>query len=348
MAVDSEAPSSRHEDEEALHLHRSSDYNQDAVLSSSPYLSSPFLSTNGGLYGSLSSRIAPVISSLPRQPTKAQQEGDVLQQGKEHEPLLSKVVEREDAKIDHITIGQSTLPQTVFNSVNILIGVGILSLPLGFRYSGWLFGLIFLFLAALTTRYTSGLLARCIALDDSLVTFADIAHISFGLKGRVATSILFTIELMAACVALVVLFGDSLYALIPIWGVVEWKILCGAVLIPLSFVPLRYLSFTSVLGIMSCLGSKRTLGSRQKGSIADNKIVVTLVVVDGLLKPRSPGSLRDPAATHAFPSQWSTLPLSFGLLMCKYARHNALYYHTANSIQRHGVVIQYSQIYTVT
>lgn len=264
VAIDGEAPSSRHEDEEALHLHRSSDYNQDAVLSSSPYHSSPFLSSNGGLYGSLSSRIAPVISSLPRQLTKAQQEGDVLQQGKEHEPLLTKVVEREDSKIDPITIGQSTLPQTVFNSVNVLIGVGILSLPLGLRYSGWLLGLIFLFLAALTTRYTAGLLAKCITLDDSLVTFADIAHISFGLKGRVATSILFTMELIAASVALLVLFGDSLYALIPIWGVVEWKILCGAVLIPLSFVPLRYLSFTSVLGIMSCLGSKRTLGSRSK------------------------------------------------------------------------------------
>ncbi|KAG7007976.1 vacuolar amino acid transporter 1 [Physcia stellaris] len=330
VAVDSEAPSSRHEDEEALHLHRSSDYNQDAVLSSSPYLSSPFLSTNGGLYGSLSSRIAPVISSLPRQPTKAQQEGDVLQQGKEHEPLLTKVIEREDAKIDHIIIGQSTLPQTVFNSVNILIGVGILSLPLGFRYSGWLFGLIFLFLAALTTRYTSGLLARCIALDDSLVTFADIAHISFGLKGRVATSILFTIELMAACVALVVLFGDSLYGLIPIWGVVEWKILCGAILIPLSFVPLRYLSFTSVLGIMSCLG------------------IVTLVVVDGLLKPRSPGSLRDPVATHAFPSQWSTLPLSFGLLMSPWGGHSVFpnIYRDMRHPQKYTRAINYTFVFT--
>ena len=138
--IDSEAPASRQEDEEASNLRRSSDYNQDAVLSSSPYYGSSFLSNNGGLYGSLSSRIAPAISSLPRQLTKAQQERDGLPQGKEHEPLLTKVVEREDGKIDQIRLGQSTLPQTVFNSVNLLIGIGILSLPLGlrlFRMASW-------------------------------------------------------------------------------------------------------------------------------------------------------------------------------------------------------------------
>lgn len=344
--IDREAPSSHQEDEEASHLHRSSDYNQDALLSSSPIFGSSFLSSSGGLYGSLSSRIAPAISSRPRQLTKVQ-ESDGLQQGKEHEPLLVKVVEREEGKLDRIRLGQSTLPQTVFNSVNLLIGIGILSLPLGLRYSGWLLGLILLSLAALTTRYTAGLLAKCLALDDSLLTFADIAHISFGMKGRVATSILFTMELLAACVALLVLFGDSLYALVPIWGAMQWKIFCGAVLIPLSFVPLRYLSFTSVLGIMSCLGSKCTLGSRSKQRIADSNLVLTLVVVDGLLKSTCPGSLRDPATTHAFPTQWSTLPLSFGLLMCNPACHTSLFRVIANYMQRHGAASQYSQTYTV-
>lgn len=52
----------------------------------------------------------------------------------------------------------------------------------------------------------------------------------------------------------------------------------------------------------------------------DLNVVLTLIIVDGLLKPHSPGSLRNPATTYLFPAQWSTLPLSFGLLMCIYPR----------------------------
>lgn len=41
-----------------------------------------------------------------------------------------------------------------------------------------------------------------------------------------------------------------------------------------------------------------------------------LVFVDGFSKEHTPGSLREPAATYLFPSNWLTLPLSLGLLMC--------------------------------
>lgn len=67
--------------------------------------------------------------------------------------------------------------------------------------------------------------------------------------------VLFIIELVAACVALFILFGDTLHLLIPDVGTTEWKILCGLILVPLMFAPLRHLSFTSVLGIISCFSS---------------------------------------------------------------------------------------------
>lgn len=56
---------------------------------------------------------------------------------KEREPLLIKIIEDPEGQLKQIIVGQSTLPQTVFNSVNVLIGVGLLSLPLGLKYSGW-------------------------------------------------------------------------------------------------------------------------------------------------------------------------------------------------------------------
>lgn len=171
--------------------------------------------------------------------------------------LLIKQVQNQDGTTENVVVGRSTVPQTVFNSVNVLIGVGLLSLPLGLKYSGWLIGLLFLVYSAVSTAYTAKVLAKCLDADRSLVTYADLAYISFGHRARVVTSVLFCLELLGACVALVVLFADSLDALIPgFLSVTQWKIICGLILTPLMFVPLRLLSVTSVLGILSCTASK--------------------------------------------------------------------------------------------
>ena len=220
-----------------------------------PYLNSPFQSSHGGVYGSISSRTNESPMRHADRLFREQQISGTTDPDKEEQPLLVKIVEQKDGTMIQVVVGRSTLPQTVFNSINVLIGVGLLSLPLGLKQSGWLIGMIFLFFAAVVTRYTGGVLARCLDTDPSLVTFSDLSWKAFGNKARIWTALLFTIELTAACVALVVLFADSLDSLIPGFGVVQWKIFCGILMIPLSFVPLRYLSFTSVLGILSCLGS---------------------------------------------------------------------------------------------
>lgn len=144
-----------------------------------------------------------------------------------------------------------------FSFSSVLIGVGLLSLPMGFKYAGWLCGMLTLLGAALVTSYTAKLLAKCMDLDPSLITFSDLAYISFGRNARIATSILFTLELLAACVALIVLFADSMDLLFHnLLSVTQWKIMFCAILIPLNFLPLRYLSFTSVIGILCCITSK--------------------------------------------------------------------------------------------
>ncbi|KAK6950451.1 hypothetical protein Daesc_008779 [Daldinia eschscholtzii] len=62
--------------------------------------------------------------------------------------------------------------------------------------------------------------------DPSTITFSDIAYTCFGRKARIVTAAFFTLELLAACVALIVLFADSLALLLPgTLSVTEWKIL---------------------------------------------------------------------------------------------------------------------------
>lgn len=140
---------------------------------------------------------------------------------------------------------------------SVLIGVGLLSLPMGLKYAGWIVGTIALVLCAAVTSWTASLLAKCMDLDPTIITFSDIAYISFGRKARIATAVIFTLELLAACVALIVLFADSLASLFPgTLSLTEFKVVCTLVLVPLQFAPLALLSVTSFVGIFCCLGSK--------------------------------------------------------------------------------------------
>ncbi len=224
-----------------------------SIFATMQHLATPLSGSYGTSYGTIRSSINAISMEHAGQLWKQQQAAAKAEE--DREPILVKEVEQ-DGKIVLVVAGQSTLPQTVFNSTNVLVGVGLLSLPMGIKYAGWLCGMVFLALSALVTAYTANILAKCMDVDASLITFADLAFVSYGERARLATSVLFTLELLAACVALVVLFADTLDLLIPGVGITEWKILCGLLLIPLNFAPLRYLSFSSVVGIFSTLCSE--------------------------------------------------------------------------------------------
>jgi vesicular inhibitory amino acid transporter len=218
---------------------------------------SPLGRSFGTSYGTVaSSRMTETARKRAAQLHKEQQLTEVYDGPDKCDRVLVKEIQHEDGSKETVVIGQSTVPQTIFNSVNVLIGIGLLSLPLGLKYSGWLIGTPFLIFSAVTTSYTAKILAKCMDADPTLVTYADLAYISFGSQARFITSLLFCFELIGTCVALVVLFADSLDALIPGSGVIQWKMLCGIILIPLNFVPLRLLSVSSILGILSCTSSK--------------------------------------------------------------------------------------------
>lgn len=305
------------------------DANND-IFSYTAHLATPLGRSFGSSYGTLSSRLNESSRKHAARLFQEQQLTGAQEPDKEREPLLVKQVQNEDGTLMNVIVGQSTLPQTVFNSVNTLIGVGLLSLPLGIKYAGWVVGLLFLSFSAIATSYTAKLLSICLDIDQSLITYADLAYVSFGPRARIITGFLFSFELIAACVALVVLFADSLDALIPGWGVVEWKVFCGILLIPLNFAPLRLLSFSSILGILCCT------------------MLVGIVIIDGLIKPRCPGSLREPATTYLFPEQWSTLPLSLGLLMSPWGGHSVFpsIYRDMRHPQKYGKALRY--IYSFT
>ncbi|POR33595.1 Vacuolar amino acid transporter 1 [Tolypocladium paradoxum] len=222
----------------------------------------------------------------------------------EEQPILVREVKQGD-KIVLTVEGQSTLPQSIFNSINAIIGVGLLSLPLAFKMSGWIIGLVLMTLTAVVMAHTGRLLGKCMEFDASLITYSDLAYVAFGARARVVVSALFSLELIAACVALVILFADSLDLLLPGLATVNvWKSVCAVLILALNALPLRWLSYTSVVGIFSTF------------------CIVCIVIVDGLVKEHTPGSLWEPATTYLLPSNWLSLPLAYGLMASPWGAHS--------------------------
>lgn len=288
-------------------------------------------------YGSISSRLtvtaqrrASILIDQRREASMRALEDDDSEYKAELEQHHIEHEVRPDGEVVERICGESTVPQTIFNSVNVLIGVGILALPLGVRLSGWVLGMIFLLLASLSTNYTAKLLARCLDTNSGATTYGDVAFLAFGTVGRNLVEALFILELTAANVALIILFADTMNSLIPAVPTLTFKIIIALGLLPLNFAPFKILSVTSILGIMCCLG------------------IVLIVVVDGLLKPTSPGSLREVAITYAFPQNWKTVPLSLGLFMAPWGGHSVFpaIYKDMRHPQKYTRALSYTYIFT--
>lgn len=107
-----------------------------------------------------------------------------------------------DSKMNSRHEKKSSFIQSVFNAVNVLVGVGILALPLSFRIAGWLYGSIILIFCCLATNYTAKIIVKCLNVNKNLEqdehggTYGDMGQVAFGDKGRNLISSVFVIELI--------------------------------------------------------------------------------------------------------------------------------------------------------
>ncbi|KAJ7743332.1 transmembrane amino acid transporter protein-domain-containing protein [Mycena metata] len=199
--------------------------------------------------------------------------------------------------------GQSTFGQTLFNSIAILLGIGMLSEPLAFAYAGWGTGLALIIFYGYISCYTAKILAGIILSDPRLRSYADIGRKAFGPRSTLIISILFCLELFAVSVILVTLYADSLHSLIPRYSSDTYKLWGILILIPTVFLPLSLLSYTSILGILSTI------------------LVVLVILIDGVSKTEAPGSIWDPAETSLGIDNYNHLGIAFGLFMAGFSGH---------------------------
>ncbi|ODV81290.1 uncharacterized protein CANTADRAFT_47777 [Suhomyces tanzawaensis NRRL Y-17324] len=217
-----------------------------------------------------------------------------------------KKIEDKDGNIVTVLAGQSTAPQTIFNSINVLIGVGLLALPVGIFKAGWIIGIPLLILCGLATYWTASLLSKSMDTDSTIMTYADLGYAAYGSTAKLLISLMFSIDLLGAGVALIVLFSDSLYGLLgdeEVWTKTRFKILSFFILTPFTFLPLPILSVFSLFGILSTIS------------------ITALVLFCGFLKPDSPGSLLQVMPTNLWPQSTPDLLLAIGILMAPFGGH---------------------------
>ncbi|XP_020888591.1 LOW QUALITY PROTEIN: vacuolar amino acid transporter 1, partial [Arabidopsis lyrata subsp. lyrata] len=107
-----------------------------------------------------------------------------------------------------------SFPQSVLNGINVLCGVGLLTMPYAVKEGGWL-GLCILFIFGIITCYTGILLKRCLESSPDLHTYPDIGQAAFGFTGRIIISMLLYMELYACCVEYIIMMSDNLSRIFP-------------------------------------------------------------------------------------------------------------------------------------
>jgi len=197
--------------------------------------------------------------------------------------------------------------QAVFNVVNVMAGVGLLSLPFALKSSGWV-GIGLLWLMGIVTNYTGKALVECAAAvvarrklpAGTVVGYEEIAEESFGKLGRLLVSSIIYVELFGTCCLLFILEGDNMFSLLGkklAENASQYMFIAAAIMIPTVWLPdLRSLSFLGVFGVTATC------------------TVVASVAYTLLTGNFAPGAPTDVAL-------WGTLPLVFGIMTFCYSGH---------------------------
>ncbi|KAG2222521.1 hypothetical protein INT45_012835 [Circinella minor] len=291
-------PSSINEDINTPDQQRPLDEEERGRISEDSKLSRPFVYDEASLGRTLSQRTATggnyhLFPALSRHTTVASVLSQQLLQQHDMDPHQAQ----QQSQL------KSTFLQSVFNAVNVLIGIGILALPLAFRCGGWLIGSFTFLFCALGTNYTAKIIVRCLDYAEGSSTYGDMGAAAFNESGRAWVSGVFIVELMTIGIAMVVLLGDGIQSFYPEIDLITVRIISFFLLTPTMFLPMRKLALTSLVGILACV------------------CLLMTVTVDGFSKSTRPGSLLDPMETEIFPSELYNVPLTFGLAMAGFSGH---------------------------
>jgi len=246
----------------------------------------------------------------------------------------------------------SSFGQTLFNSCNMLMGVGLLSLPYAMRLAGW-FGVLVLLFFSLLTCYTAKLLGKIQEYVPpkklregpgayTIYGFHDMGELVFGEYGKLFISVIFILETFGYCCVYLIIEGENLQHQLSYhpafqgWGKAEFMSMSALVFLPTCLLRnLSWLSYFSALGVFSSLCL--LLGVLSTGLIPN-----VPPNPDFCVRPTCTGSLSQPSVTDRV-HMGHTLEM-LGLILVGFSGH-AVFPTLRNDMQDKS---QYGKMVNVT
>ncbi|CAK8531973.1 unnamed protein product [Lathyrus sativus] len=94
-----------------------------------------------------------------------------------------------------ISLGHGcSFTQTIFNGINVMVGVGLISAPYTVKQAGWA-SMLVMTLFTVVCCYTAMLMRQCFESREGLTSYPNIGEAAFGRYGRIFVSVSFSISL---------------------------------------------------------------------------------------------------------------------------------------------------------
>ncbi|ORX76244.1 hypothetical protein BCR32DRAFT_224420 [Anaeromyces robustus] len=225
-----------------------------------------------------------------------------------------------------------TASQASFNMINLLAGLGIMSIPYCFKIGGTIPSVFFLFVLGFTAKYTASLIGKCIKKDNSINSLAVMGLKLFGKTGCTVISSFFICDLFFSMMANLILVKDTLHLVFPSVSPYICLLIAYTSCVSLTWIKkLVTLSWVSLVGLLSMFA------------------LFVILVFNGLNTPNAPGSLFERQKLTLWPESTLGFCTILGIFLMGYSGHSVLpsIYLSLKKRKNYNPVLNFSFIWII-